>query len=100
MLQKGEPEINKSIRINGAIRARELRIIGPDGEQLGIMSLKEALSKANDMNLDLVEISPGANPPVAKIIDWGKYQYQKMKDQQKNRRQAKSGDLKQMRFSV
>ncbi len=47
------------------------------------MSLKEALSKANDMNLDLVEISPGANPPVAKIIDWGKYQYQKMKDQQK-----------------
>ena len=43
------------------------------------MSLKEALSKANDMNLDLVEISPGANPPVAKIIDWGKYQYQKMK---------------------
>ena len=100
MLQKGEPEINKSIRINGAIRARELRIIGPDGEQLGIMSLKEALSKANDMNLDLVEISPGANPPVAKIIDWGKYQYQKMKDQQKNRRQAKSGDLKQMRFGL
>ena len=90
MLQKGEPEINKSIRINGAIRARELRIIGPDGEQLGIMSLKEALNKANDINLDLVEISPGANPPVAKIIDWGKYQYQKMKDQQKNRRQAKS----------
>lgn len=64
------------------------------------MSLKEALSKANDMNLDLVEISPGANPPVAKIIDWGKYQYQKMKDQQKNRRQAKSGDLKQMRFGL
>ncbi|WP_320414631.1 translation initiation factor IF-3 [Candidatus Nanosynbacter sp. TM7-087] len=92
--------MNKSIRINGAIRARELRIIGPDGEQLGIMSLKEALSKANDMNLDLVEISPGANPPVAKIIDWGKYQYQKMKDQQKNRRQAKSGDLKQMRFGL
>ena len=100
MLQKGEPEINKSIRINGAIRARELRIIGPDGEQLGIMSLKEALSKANDMNLDLVEISPGANPPVAKISDWGKYQYQTMKDQQKNRRQAKSGDLKQMRFGL
>ena len=52
------------------------------------------------MNLDLVEISPGAKPPVAKIIDWGKYQYQKMKDQQKNRRQAKSGDLKQMRFGL
>ena len=100
MLQKGEPEINKSIRINGAIRAKELRIIGPDGEQLGIMPLQEALKKAEDMDLDLVEISPGAKPPVAKIIDWGKYQYQKMKDQQKNRRQAKSGDLKQMRFGL
>jgi hypothetical protein len=64
------------------------------------MSIQEALSKANDMNLDLVEISPGAKPPVAKIIDWGKYQYQKMKDQQRNRRQAKSGDLKQMRFGL
>lgn len=64
------------------------------------MPLQEALKKAEDMNLDLVEISPGAKPPVAKIIDWGKYQYQKMKDQQKNRRQAKSGDLKQMRFGL
>jgi translation initiation factor IF-3 len=64
------------------------------------MSLQEALKKAEDMNLDLVEISPGAKPPVAKIIDWGKYQYQKMKDQQKNRQQAKSGDLKQMRFGL
>ena len=64
------------------------------------MSLQEALKKAEDMNLDLVEISPGAKPPVAKIIDWGKYQYQKMKDQQKNRQQAKSGDLKQMRLGL
>ena len=64
------------------------------------MPLQEALKKAEGMNLDLVEISPGAKPPVAKIIDWGKYQYQKMKDQQKNRRQAKSGDLKQMRFGL
>lgn len=64
------------------------------------MSVQEALNRASDMDLDLVEISPGAKPPVAKIIDWGKYQYQKMKDQQKNRRQAKSGDLKQMRFGL
>ncbi len=64
------------------------------------MPLQEALKKAEGMDLDLVEISPGAKPPVAKIIDWGKYQYQKMKDQQKNRRQAKSGDLKQMRFGL
>ena len=64
------------------------------------MPLQEALKKAEGMNLDLVEISPGAEPPVAKILDWGKYQYHKMKDQQKNRRQAKSGDLKQMRFGL
>ena len=50
--------------------------------------------------MDLVEISPNANPPVAKIIDWGKFQYQKMKDQQRNKRAAKASDLKQMRFGL
>lgn len=50
--------------------------------------------------MDLVEISPGANPPVAKVIDWGKYQYQKMKEQQKNRRSSKASELKQMRFGL
>ena len=64
------------------------------------MSLRDALSAAEDAGLDLVEISPDANPPVAKIIDWGKYQYQKMKDQQRNRRAAKPADLKQMRFGL
>lgn len=97
---KGELAINKSIRINGAIRARELRVIGPGGEQLGIMPLKDAQRTANEAGLDLVEISPDADPPVAKIIDWGKYQYQKMKDMQRNKRAAKSGDLKQMRFGL
>jgi len=55
---------------------------------------------AEDAGLDLVEISPNANPPVAKIIDWGKFQYQKIKDQQRNKRAAKVGDLKQMRFGL
>lgn len=64
------------------------------------MSLSDALQAAEDAGLDLVEISPDANPPVAKIIDWGKYQYQKMKDQQRNKRAAKSSDLKQMRFGL
>ena len=64
------------------------------------MSLQEALRAAEDAGLDLVEISPDANPPVAKIIDWGKYQYQKMKDQQRNKRAAKASDLKQMRFGL
>lgn len=64
------------------------------------MSLRDALAAAEDAGLDLVEISPDAHPPVAKIIDWGKYQYQKMKDQQRNRRAAKPTDLKQMRFGL
>ena len=92
--------INKSTRINGAIRARELRVIGAEGEQLGVMSRQDALRAAEDAGLDLVEISPNADPPVAKIIDWGKYQYQKMKDQQRSKRAAKTSDLKQMRFGL
>ncbi len=64
------------------------------------MSLSDALRAAEDAGLDLVEISPDANPPVAKIIDWGKYQYQKMKDQQRDKRAAKTSDLKQMRFGL
>ena len=64
------------------------------------MSLSDALRAAEEAGLDLVEFSPDANPPVAKIIDWGKYQYQKMKDQQRSKRAAKTSDLKQMRFGL
>ena len=64
------------------------------------MSLRDALDAAKEAELDLVEISPDANPPVAKIIDWGKYQYQKMKDQQRSRRANKAVDHKQMRFGL
>ena len=64
------------------------------------MSLSDALKAAEEAGLDLVEMSPDANPPVAKIIDWGKYQYQKMKDQQRSKRAAKISDLKQMRFGL
>jgi len=64
------------------------------------MSLHDALAAAEEAGLDLVEISPNANPPVAKIVNWGKYQYQKMKDQQRNRKLAKASDLKQMRFGL
>ena len=64
------------------------------------MPLRDALQAAEDAGLDLVEISPNANPPVTKIIDWGKFQYQKIKDQQRNKRAAKVGDLTQMRFGL
>ena len=92
--------INRSIRTNEAIRARELRVVGADGEQLGIMSRTEALKVAEEAGVDLVEISPNANPPVAKVIDWGKYQYQQMKQQKKNRQSNKQNELKQMRFGL
>jgi translation initiation factor IF-3 len=63
-------------RINHAIRATELRVVGPEGENLGILSLSEALAAAEARSLDLIEISPTATPPVAKIMDYGKYRYQ------------------------
>lgn len=75
-------------------------MIGTSSEQLGIMSRQEALKLAEEAGIDLVEISPNADPPVAKIVDWGKYQYQKMKEQQKNRRSSKQSELKQMRFGL
>lgn len=92
--------INKSVRINDAIRAKQLRVISDSGEQLGVMDRASALRAAEQAGLDLVEISPNADPPVAKIVDWGKFQYQKMKEQQKNRKNAKAGELKQMRFGL
>lgn len=64
------------------------------------MSRADALKAAEEAGVDLVEISPNAAPPVAKIIDWGKYQYQKMKEQQKNRKASRQSELKQMRFGL
>ena len=77
-----------------------MRVIGEGGEQLGIISRAEALKLAEEAGVDLVEISPNADPPVAKLVDWGKYQYQKMKEQQKNRKNSKQAELKQMRFGL
>lgn len=64
------------------------------------MSRADALKEAESLGVDLVEISPNANPPVAKLIDWGKYQYQKMKEQQRNKQKSKQSELKQMRFGL
>jgi len=67
------------VRINHAIRAKELRVIGADGENVGVIPFTEAIKAAEDANLDLILISPGAKPPVAKIMDYGKYQYEQKK---------------------
>lgn len=75
-------------------------MIDESGAQLGIMSKNDALKRAREAGLDLVEISPTAVPPVAKIIDWGKYQYQKMKEQQRSKKNAHVSELKQIRLGL
>lgn len=82
------------------IRASSLRVIDQNGTQLGVISRGEALRLAEDQGLDLVEISPNADPPVAKIVDWGKYNYQKTKQLQKTKRGSKTLEVKQMRFGL
>lgn len=77
-----------------------MRVIDDDGKQLGILSKQEALAIARERELDLVEISPNADPPVCKIVDWGKYNYQRTKQLQKNRKSAKSLEMKQIRFGL
>ncbi|MBC7248577.1 MAG: translation initiation factor IF-3 [Actinobacteria bacterium] len=74
------------MRVNEGIRAREVRLVGPDGKQIGIKPVEEALRIAEDMDLDLVEVAPLADPPVCKIMDYGKYRYEqtvKMKEARK-----------------
>lgn len=67
------------VRINHAIKTRTLRVIGPAGENFGVLDSRDAVKKAEEMNLDLIEISPNAQPPVARIMDYGKYRYQQKK---------------------
>jgi len=88
------------VRVNAEIRSPEVRVVSSEGKQLGVMSSKQALELAREAGVDLVEISPNSNPPVVKVIDWGKYQYQKMKEAQKTRKKNKGGELKQMRLGL
>lgn len=83
--------------VNEAIRASEVRVIGPEG-QLGIMKCAEALRLAGDMGLDLVEVSPEAKPPVCKIMDYGKYTFEKEKREKEQRRKKPSVELKEIQL--
>lgn len=76
LIKKYSNQNNIKTRINTAIRAAELRVVGPEGENLGVLSLADALKAAEEHHLDLIEISPKAKPPVAKIMDFGKFRYQ------------------------
>ena len=98
---KGKVKVinERDIQINDRIRDPEVRVIGPTGEQLGIMSSREAYNKAAEMELDLVKISPNANPPVCKIIDFGKYRYELMKKEKEAKRNQKQVELKEIRMT-
>ena len=83
--------------MNEGIRAREVRVVSDDGEQYGDLTLKEALEKAQEAGMDLVEISPNANPPVCKIMDYGKFKYEKTKKDKENKKKQKQVVTKEMR---
>lgn len=86
-------------RINQQIRARELRVIGSRGENLGILTLEEALKKTEELKLDLIEISPNVNPPVAKIADFGRYLYEENK-KSKQSKKSRSTEVKTVQVKL
>ena len=83
------------MQLNEEIRDKEVRVISADGEQLGIMSAKEALKKAEEKNLDLVKIAPQAQPPVCKIMDYGKYRYEQTKREKEQKKNQKIIEIKE-----
>jgi len=87
------------LRVNGEIRVREVRVISADGEQLGIMPVREALLLAQERNLDLVEVAPNAQPPVCRIMDYGKYRYEQSKKERDVRKKQKVITVKELRMT-
>ena len=88
-----------NLMINEQIRDKEVRLIGPDGAQLGIVSSREAFAKAQEAGLDLVKIAPQAKPPVCKIIDYGKYKYEQTRKEKLAKKKQKVIDVKEVRMS-
>lgn len=89
----------KDLHINEQIREREVRLVGADGEQIGIMATKEAQEMANEKTLDLVKVAPNAKPPVCRIMDYGKYKYEMQKKEKEARKNQKIIIMKELRLS-
>lgn len=94
----GEIKISKELFVNHKIRAREVRLIGSEGEQLGIMPLSEALNLAREKSLDLVNIAPQAKPPVCRIMDFGKYKFEQSKREKEARKRQKTTSVKEVKM--
>ena len=92
------PSSSDGPRINEMINSRSVRCINPDGEQLGILSIDEAMSKAEELGLDLVELQPNADPPVCKILDYGKHKYQAQKRANEARKKQKIIEVKEIKL--
>ncbi|MBQ3009089.1 MAG: translation initiation factor IF-3 [Oscillospiraceae bacterium] len=90
----------KELEINEEIRDKEVRVIAADGSQMGVMSGAQALKLAEDANLDLVKIAPTANPPVCRIMDYGKYRFEQAKKEKENRKNQKVVETKEVRLSL
>lgn len=88
------------VRVNGKIRAREVRVIGADGKQVGILSLNDALAMARNLGVDLVEIAPNANPPVCKLIDYGKFRYEQAKKEKESKKHQHASKMKEIQLSA
>ena len=84
--------------MNGRIRATEIRLIGAEGENVGVVTPREAMTMAEEAGLDLVEISPNANPPVCKIMDFGKFKYEQQKREAEARKKQKTIEIKEVKF--
>ncbi|MBR0163241.1 MAG: translation initiation factor IF-3 [Lachnospiraceae bacterium] len=85
--------------MNEQIRDKEVRVIGTDGEQLGVMPIEEALRRAEEAEVDLVKIAPGANPPVCRLVDYGKFRYEQLRKQKEARRKQRTVEIKEIRMS-
>ncbi|MFZ8967565.1 MAG: translation initiation factor IF-3 [Ilumatobacteraceae bacterium] len=85
-------------RVNDRIRSREVRLIGPDGDQLGIKPAPEALRMARGLDLDLVEVAPNADPPVCRIMDYGKFRYEEAQKAKESRRKSTQASVKEVKF--
>lgn len=94
----GKRDIVKSLRVNRGITAREVRLVGDKGEQLGIMPLSQAQETARKHNLDLVEVAPTAVPPVCRLLDYGKYRYEQAKKEREQRKSQKVSLLREVRL--
>ncbi|WP_205745609.1 translation initiation factor IF-3 [Egibacter rhizosphaerae] len=84
--------------INAEIRSKEVRLVGPEGKQVGVVPLKIAIDAAEELGMDLVEVAPNASPPVAKVMDYGKHQYEQERAEREQRKQQKGGGQKSIRL--